>query len=75
MTRREMLQQSFRNLSQILPAALGVVGGLGEFWKETNGKGELLQAACFPAGPQRPYSPTKSEGDHEVQLTKKEDEE
>ncbi len=73
MTRREMLQQSLRNLSRILPAVLGTASGLGEFWKDEHEKPQLLQAACFPAGPQRPTAPMKLEGDHKVRLTKKED--
>jgi hypothetical protein len=75
-----MLQQSLRNLSRALPAVLGVASGLGGFWKEEKEEKEepqLLQAACFPAGPQRPYVAVKSEEDHKVQydMTKKEDEE
>ena len=75
MTRREMLQQSLRNLSRALPAVLGVASGLNGFWKEEKEEPQFLQAACFPEGPQRPYAAMKSEGDHKGQLTKKEDEE
>ena len=77
MTRREMLQQSLRNLSRALPAVLGVASGLSGFWKEEKEEPQLLQAACFPAGPQRPYAAMKPEGDRKVQYdrTKKEDEE
>ena len=73
MTRREMLQYSIRNLSRARPAVLGAASGLGGFWKEEHEKPQLLQAACFPAGPQRPDTSMNSEGDHKVRLTKKED--
>ena len=51
MTRREMLQYSLRNLSQALPAVLGIAGELGGFWKETKEEVPLQGAACFPEGP------------------------
>jgi hypothetical protein len=69
------LAESLRNLSRFLPAVLGAASGLEEFWKGEQERPQFLQAACFPAGPQRPYAPIKSEGDHRVRSTNKEDRE